>query len=151
MAQDISGFGIQATVIALPSFPAGFTVTEFADDADPFDLPAIQIADTAMTLNGDLLNWSTAVPIDLTINVIPGSDDDLNLAALFELNRVGLGKFSTRDLVTIVGIYPGPEGRSITLINGRIVNGMPGNSVASVGRLKSKPYEFRFENKISIN
>ncbi len=148
MAQDISGFGIEATIIALPTFPAGFTVTEFADDADPFDLPAIQIAETAMTLNGDLINWSTAVPIPLTINVIPGSDDDLNLAALFEANRVGLGKFSTRDLITIVGTYPGPDARSITLINGRIVNGVPANSVTSSGRHKSKNYEFMFENRI---
>lgn len=148
MAQDISGFGIQATIIAIPTFPTGITVTEFADDADPFDLPEIQIADTAMTLNGDLINWSTAVPINLTLNVIPGSDDDLNLAALFENNRVGLGKFSTRDLITCVGTYPGVEGRSVTLINGRIITGIPANSVASSGRFKSKSYGFQFENKV---
>lgn len=73
MAQDISGFGLEATLIAIPSFPTGITITEFADDADPFDLPEIQITDTAMTLNGDLVNWSTPVPINLTMNVIPGS------------------------------------------------------------------------------
>lgn len=146
MAQDIAGFGLRVTVIALPRFPVGFTLTEFADDADPFDIPAIQIQDTAMTLNGDLISWATPVPINLTLNVIPGSEDDDNLAALFEANRVGLGKISTSDLITMTGTYP--NGDFITLINGRIVNGMPGNSVSSAGRLKSKNYEFQFENKV---
>ena len=148
MAQDIAGFGLEVQIIAIPTFPTGFTLTRFADDADPFDLPAIQIADTAMTLNGDLVSWNTAVPINLTLNVIPGSDDDRNLAVLFESNRVGLGKFSTRDSITCVGTYPNQ--RSITLINGRIVNGMPGNSVSSAGRLKSKSYEFQFENRVEV-
>ena len=78
--------------------------------------------------------------------MIPGSEDDDNLAALFEANRVGLGKISTSDLITMTGTYP--NGDFITLINGRIVNGMPGNSVSSAGRLKSKNYEFQFENKV---
>ena len=147
MAQDIAGFGLRVQVVAVPRFPLGFTVTEFADDADPFDLPEIQIADTAMTLNGDLVSWATPVPINLTLNVIPGSEDDDNLAALFEANRVGLGKISTSDLITMVGTYP--NGDFITLINGRIVNGVPGSSVSSAGRLKSKNYEFQFENKVS--
>ena len=124
MAQDISGFGLRVQLIASIRFPIGFSVTEFADDADPFDLPSIQVADTAMTLNGDIVSWSTPVPINLTLNVIPGSEDDDNLASLFEANRVGLGKVSTADLITLVATYP--NGNFITLINGRIVNGMPG-------------------------
>jgi hypothetical protein len=143
---DISGFGLQVRVIGSVTFPAGITVTQFADDADPFDLPSIQIADKAMGLNGDLVSWATANPINITLNIIPGSEDDLNLAILFEANRVGKGKNSARDLITITGIYP--DGSTITLAQGKITDGMPGTSVSSSGRMKSKPYMFSFENRV---
>lgn len=143
MANDVSGFGLRLRITASRTFPAGFTVTQFADDADPFDLPSIQIADKAMGLNGDLVTWSKANPINTTVNVIPGSEDDRNLAVLLEANRVGRGKSGARDQITMTGTYP--DGRSITLSAGVITDGMPGNSVASAGRLKSKAYQFAFE------
>ena len=146
MTQDVSGFGIRLNVIASSTFPVGFQVTQFADDADPFDIPAIQIADKAMGLNGDLIVWSTANPILVTINVIPGTDDDKNLAILLEANRVGRGKTSAQDAVTMTAIYP--SGAPLTLTAGRITDGPTGSSVASAGRLKSKAYMFGFENRI---
>ena len=145
MAQDISGFGIQLRITASVTFPNGFTVTEFADDADPFDVAEQQLSETAMTLNGDLLSWSTANPIPMVVNVIPGSESDTNLAVLAEANRVGKGKTSARDVITAVAIYP--NGDTFTATQGRITNAMVANSVASAGRLKSKPYTFAFENK----
>lgn len=145
MAQDISGFGIQVRITASNTFPNGFTVTEFADDADPFDVAAQAIAETAMGLNGDLVNWSTATPIPMVLNVIPGSESDQNLAVLAEANRVGRGKQSARDVITAVAVYP--NGETFTATEGKITNAMFANSVASAGRLKSKPYTFAFENR----
>ncbi len=145
MSQDISGFGIQVTLVASVTFPNGIILTEFADDADPFDNPSIQLADASMTLNGDLLNWSTANPIVSTINLIPQSGDDINLAILAESNRVGKGKTSARDVITLTGVFP--NGSIVIFSNGHISDALPSNSVASAGRLKSKPYIFKFENK----
>jgi hypothetical protein len=145
MTTDVSGFGSQVQVKASETFPNGFTVSQFADDADPFDIPSLQIADTAMGLNGDLITWSKANPIKITINVVPGSEDDINLGILLEANRVGKGKTSARDRITIIAAYPN-EG-TLTLSEGVITDGAPGNSVASAGRLKSKAYSFAFENK----
>jgi hypothetical protein len=145
---DISGFGLRVNVIASNTFPVGFNVTQFADDADPFDLPSLQIGDTAMGLNGDLIRWSKANPIKITLNVVPGSLDDINLGILLEANRVGKGKLGAGDRITMTGLYP--NGEFITLIEGTITDGMPGNSVASAGRMKSKAYIFAFENKIGV-
>ena len=145
---DISGFGLKVQMIASVTFPIGIVVTEFADDTDPFDLPSLQIADTAMGLNGDLISWSKANPIKVTLSVIANSISDDLLAILLEANRVGRGKTGARDIITMTGIYP--SGSFITLSNGIITNGMPGNGVASAGRLKTKTYEFAFENKIGI-
>lgn len=145
--QDIAGFGLSARVIASKTFPAGFTVNAWADDADPFDLPDLQINDAAMGLNGDMVTWSTAAPLQFALAVIPNSEDAKNLQVLFEANRAARGKKPAKDVITIVGMYP--DGSTVTLFNGIIFSATPGKSVASAGRLKSKTYNFRFENKAS--
>jgi hypothetical protein len=145
MTTDVSGFGAQVQIKASETFPQGFVVTQFADDADPFDIPSIQIADKAMGLNGDMVTWSRANPITITINVVPGSDDDRNLAILLEANRPGKGKRPAQDIITVVAAYP-DEG-TLTLTEGKLTDGPPGKSIASAGRLKSNAYQFAFENK----
>lgn len=146
MANDISGFGIKVNIIASVTFPAGLLVTQFADDADAIDLPSTQIADKAMGVNGDLVTWSKATPLPVTLSVVPNSADDRNLAILFEANRVGQGKQSARDSITLVVVYP--DGRTATYIRGAITDGPIGNSVASAGRMKSNAYQFAFENMV---
>jgi len=143
--QNISGYGFRVNVIASNTFPVGVVLSSFADDADPFDIPSIQIADKAMGINGDLIIWSKANPIIINLNLIPQSSDDLLMATLLEANRVGRGKIGARDIITMTGIYP--NGTPIILTNGAITDGLPGSAVASSGRLKSKIYTFCFENK----
>lgn len=141
--QDISGFGFQVRVIASKTFPTGFTVTAFADDGDPFDLPTLQVNDAAMGLNGDMVTWSFHAPVPCVINVIPKSDDDKNLQVILEANRAAKGKKPAKDVITLIGVYP--DGSTVTLGSGVIYSGIPSNSIASAGRFKTKPYEFRFE------
>ena len=141
---DISGFGLSVTVKASNTFPAGVKISQFADDGDSLDLPSIQIADKAMGLNGDLITFSKASPLILTMNVIPDSDDDKNLSVIAESNRVGKGKKSARDVITATVAYP--SGKVVTYTNGAITDAMIGNAVASAGRMKSKTYSFAFEN-----
>lgn len=142
---DVSGFGLRVRLVASATFPAGIDISQFADDADPFDLPSIQVADKAMGLNGDMVTWSKANPLLVTLNVIPNGEDDRNLSVLLEANRPARGKLPARDRVTLTGIYP--DGKSVTLSEGVLTDGMPGLSVASAGRLKSKSYAFAFEGK----
>jgi hypothetical protein len=146
MAQDVSGFGTVINVIASNTFPFGVIINQFADDADPFDAPEITIGDTAMGLNGDLIKWSKASSLKTKIAVINGSDDDINLGIIFEANRTGRGKVSAHDTITLTVVFP--SGATITWTGGVIVAGMPGSSVASAGRLKTKTYSFDFENII---
>lgn len=141
--QDISGFNTRITIRASVTFPQGFTVTQFADDGDPVDTPSQQIADKASGLNGDLITWSKANPILATVNVIPDSDDDRNLAALAEANRVGRGKQSARDVITLTIVYP--DGGTRTLTPGVMTDAPLATSVASAGRRKTKAYAFAFE------
>jgi len=141
---DISVFGIKVQVVATQTFPSGFNLTQFADDADPFDAPSMQIRDKAMGVNGDLITWSKANPLPITINVVPNGDDDKNLSVLFEANRVGKGKQGARDIISITAVYP--DGRTASFTQGTITDGQPANSATSAGRYKTKAYAFAFEN-----
>jgi len=142
---NISVNGLEISLKASITFPQGTPITAFADDSDPFDIPELQIADTGMGANGDLVVFSTPNPIEVSVSVIPNSDDDKNLAFLYEQNRAGKNKKSVKDVITMTGIYP--DDSKITLTNGALVSGMPGNAASSAGRLKSKTYTFRFENR----
>lgn len=144
MTQDISGFGLRVVVQASNTFPSGFTVTQFADDGDPLDLPSIQIADKAMGLNGNMITWSKANPVPMTINVIPGTTDDQNLQVLLAANRASSGRTPARDIITATVVYP--DGSTVRLMRGKITDGPMGNSVASAGRQKTKAYVFAFED-----
>jgi hypothetical protein len=141
---NIGGFGLIVSLRASVTYPATLQFTSFADDADPFDFPDIQVADIAMGLNGDLITWSQAKPLVTQIALIPESADDNNMSVLLAANRVGKNLQSAQDVITLVGKYP--SGVTVTLTNGRVTNGMISNSVASAGRMKSKVYKFAFQN-----
>ncbi len=146
MSQNISGFGISVNVVASNTFPLGVILTEFADDSDPVDIPSLQIGDIAMGLNGDLITWAKANPIKVNISLIPNGSDDRNMSILLNANRVGKGKIGARDIITLNISYP--AGNFVQLINGVITDGMPFTAVANSGRMKSKSYQFSFENRI---
>ena len=146
MSIDISGFGLGIHLIASNTYPVGVPLSAFADDADPMDIPGIELSQTAMGLNGDLVVWSSANPIAVTLNMIPNGLEDIALSFLAERNRVGRGKSSARDKITLVAVYP--DSRIVTFTQGVITNAPPAISVSSSGRYKSKAYQFAFENKV---
>lgn len=146
MVSDISGFGLRISLIASNTYPTGIIISQYSDDADPLDMASVKFADTAMGLNGDLIVWAKAVPIPAVLTVIPGSEDDQNLQALADANRVGRGKTSAQDIITMTVVYP--DGTTTTVTNGKMTDAQFGLSVASAGRKKTRSYAFSFENKI---
>ena len=60
--ENLSGYGAAFRVLASNTFPIGLEFNQFADDSDPLDIPAVQISDEAMGLNGDLVTWTTPNP-----------------------------------------------------------------------------------------
>lgn len=141
---NISAFGLKARITASVTFPNGFGINAFADDADPLDNPDFTAADTNVALNGDLIVWSRASGIETSINVIPTSEDDVNLNILLDANRVGKGKTSARDVVGMVVSYP--SGLAVSYSKGTIISGSLNPSIANTGRIKTRRYSFRFES-----
>lgn len=144
MSENITGFGTTMVLAASTTFPAGFSITQLADDADPLDVPEMSIADSAMGVNGTLVVWARAARIEAVIAVVPNGNDDRNLALLLETNRVSQGKRSARDVITLTVAYP--DGRTKVFQQGVIVAGQVANSVSSAGRYKTRTYRFHFEN-----
>lgn len=139
---NVTGFGFVLHLIASNTFPAGFTVTQASDDADAVDFPSVKFADAVMGVNGDPIVWNKAVMSPMTLSVIPGSLDDLNLQALAKANRVAQGKSSAYDTITATLVYP--DKSVVTLTNGVMTDAQFGKGIGSNGRLKTHTYTFMF-------
>lgn len=147
MSVDISAMGLKVTIVAVPSYPVGFTVTQFADDGDSLAFGDMTIMSSGMGVNGDLVVWRTATPCNVTLNVIPGTEDCDNLENLFKLNITQKNKISSKDLITMS--VERPDGTIAMLTNGYIVAGKPVQDYSSNGRAKSRSFSFVFENNIN--
>ena len=139
---NISAFGYVITIIASNTFPVGFTVTQGASDGDPLDMPSVKIGDLVLGVNGDPISWNKAVPLPMTLSVIPGSSDDVNLTILANANRVAQGKSSAQDIITATIVYP--NGTVTTLVQGAITDAPFGRSLSSDGRVKTRQFGFMF-------
>lgn len=142
----VSATGLKMRLVASLTFPAGFDITQFADDADPLNSENLTIAETAAALNGDLVAWGKPNVIPLTVAVLPDTDEDRNLSILWNVNRIGKNKVAVQDVITLVVTYP--NGDQKILSSGVMVSGPPLNSGSSEGRLKTKEYGFSFESII---
>lgn len=143
---NVSATGIKMRLVASLTFPAGFDITQFADDGDPLNSENLTIAETAAALNGDLVAWGKPNVIPLTVAVLPDTDEDRNLSILWNVNRIGKNKVAVQDVITLVVTYP--NGDQKILSNGVMISGPALNSGSSEGRLKTKEYEFSFESII---
>lgn len=144
--QNVSATGMKLRVIAVPTFPAGFDITQFADDADPISVESVEVNGHGNALNGDLVRWSKPSAILANVNVLPGTEEAKNLDILLTMNRSTKGKLSVQDDVTLVQTLP--NGTTRIFNNGCIVSGPPADGGSSEGRLNTREYGFVFENVI---
>lgn len=145
--QDVSASGIKITVIAIPTYPFGITISSFSDDTDPLDIPELQNAEATMGLNGDLIINRYPKPIEINISTIPGTPEAVALMNLLDANRVAKNKVAYQDHITLTVQYP--DGTTKVLTNGAIVGGTVMSGVSSNGRLKTLVFKFVFESKVS--
>lgn len=146
MSERIATTGLELLVHTPITFPIGFTITEFADDGDSLTGDPIQIGESAKNVNGTKVDWSTPAIITKTINLIPASQDDQNMALIFDSNRVSVNKAITGESMTWILTYP--NGSVITFTGGSVNTYDFGLDALQTGRLKSKSYSVDFENAV---
>lgn len=139
---DISGFGSGITIVALQSFPMGFSVTQFSDDVDPVSAEEMEPTGYEPLYDGSLFFFDKTAPIKVNISVIPGSDDDINLKILLQSRKGSLSLIPLPDSTTMVVTYP--NGGRVVLSDGSIVKGPVMDSVQNSGRKKGNTYTFVF-------
>jgi len=139
---DVSGSGTSITIVALQSFPMGFTLSQFADDVDPLVAEDVETTGFEMLYDGSILLFDKAVPIKLTIGVIAGSHDDINLKILLQARKSSTSLLPFPDTTSLVISYP--DGARIILSSGAIISGQLLDGLQSAGRKKGNSFTFVF-------
>lgn len=147
MAIDISAMGLKVLVKATPTYPVGIEVTHFADDGDSLNISDLTIMESGMGVNGDMVVWRVATPCEIDLNVIPGTDECIELEKLFNLNMTQKNRVSSKDVISMVITHP--DGKQTVLSNGYIIGGKPAQDYSSAGRANSRSFRFVFENNVA--
>lgn len=137
---DVSALGFSIIVKDTKIFPQGFVIKQTADGADPFDFPEITFGEATMDANGYMVYASTPVPVNFSINLLPTTDEDINMSILMESHRPARGRRSTGGDITITVQYA--DGASTTAVGVKIMGGAPGRSIQAPSRYKNKAYQF---------
>ncbi len=139
---NISGTGTGIVIVALQSFPMGFNLTQFADDIDPLAAEEVEATGFEMLYDGSLFAFDKAAPIMLTVGVIAGSSDDINLKIMLQTRKSNVSILPFQDVVSAVISYP--DGGRIILSNGALIKGPLIDGIQNTGRKKGNAYTFAF-------
>lgn len=152
---DVSAAGSKVSV----KFGSGdsWAITEFYDEANPFETDEIQVADNAVSLNGQAIFWRKPNLYQVTLNVIPGSNDDVFLSKHLASAHISPGHVTdVKELECTLSIYipyinaSGTQETAGTQVytycNGRLISGNSGPSTNAEGKMSSKQYVFAFES-----
>lgn len=140
--ENISGFGTGIMILALKSFPFGFSLSKFADDVDPIAAKDISPFAYELLYDGSIVTYSQTSPVEVDISVIPNSEDDINLKILLNNKPGALSILPFEDFTSMVVTYP--DGGRVILSNGSILSGPPLDSISTEGRRKGNTYRFVF-------
>lgn len=149
MAINVSASGTIITIIASNSAPfVPIIISEWSNEANPISFNDHQGGGGIMDLNGFGIRWSKALPIRCNLSVINGSNSDIKLALLYMLNRVGGGKRSAADRITMT--ISGPNQLPILCTGGWVLSGAPSPSASAQGNFRGKNYSFEFDNLVGL-
>jgi hypothetical protein len=140
--QNISGFGTTIDLLAIQTFPLGFSIRHFADDVDPLTAELVEPSGFEMLYDGTLFPFSKAAPIKVGVSVLADSDDDINLKILMQTRSIKSNLLPIDDFISWSINYP--DNSKILLSNGTILTGQLLTSISSSGRKKSNTYNFVF-------
>jgi hypothetical protein len=139
---DISTAGSGLTIFSVNSFPMGFRLSSFADDADSLVIEPTMVSGFEKLYDGTIFGFDKTSPILLSVGVIPNTDDDINLKILLQTRKSNPTYISLLDTVTMVISYP--DGGRNVLSGGVMLGGSIADSMLSGGRKKSNTYSFAF-------
>lgn len=142
---NISGFGLSAYLIDTAVFPTGFKITDFSQGG--LYVKDHVIFKSIPLLNGKILPVKTFVPMEVTVRLIPGSPDDINMRTLLNAKRAvntgALGVFGLESLEGTTLAVTHPQHGVSVFSNGGLVSGNPSYSYDGE-HLADSSYTFNF-------
>ena len=141
---NVSGFGTGIVIDSASSFPMGFSLSKFADDESPISSKELEPFGYEMLYDGGLFAFDKAAPLEVSVSVIAGSEDDINLRILLN-SKKGSFRFLPGiipDMTTLVATLP--DGGRTVLSNGTIIKGPAIDTIQNNGRRKGNTYTFVF-------
>lgn len=139
---NISGYGLKATIVAVQTFPSGFTVKSFADSTNALTFEIMEPVGYKVLFDGSLFCFDKGAPVIVSIGVLPQTDDDINLKLLLTSKKSTSSWAEFLDITSMVVNYP--DGGKVVLSNGSIISGPVGDTVLASGRRDCNVYKFAF-------
>lgn len=139
---NISGFGVKVNIVALQTFPMGFTVSKFTDDTDAIRIDPTEPVGYDLQFDGSIVVYDKASVIRVSLSVIPNTDDDINLKLLLQARKGGFKWLPIQDVTSMIITYP--DGGRVALSMGTILSGPFADSIQQSGRRGSNTYDFVF-------
>lgn len=145
---NVSGFGAQINIVSTVTFPYGFSVDQFPDDVDPIQINELTVKKYEMLIDGRMIHYGTANPVEMAVSVIAGSDNDINLGIILSAARVRRQILPIPDMIIMVVTYP--DDIITTLTNGTIISGPPLRGIGVNGKIRTNTYRFAFGTSITV-
>ena len=152
---DISTVGAEFTLIGMDGRRIA-KVNQFSEEGTPFECNDVDLSTNEKNLNGEMISSRTPSVYTVSITVIPGSDDDIELTAyaqkcaLFKGNVQPIRSIAIKSATLAVPYYnesseTGATSRLYTFTNGRMKSAPTGASTSAEGRQSSRTFTFEFE------
>lgn len=131
-------------------------IVEFSDEGSPVEVDDVEVTGEAVTLNGQAVYWRKPSLYHVTVTVIPGSQNDLDLQRMLHASKVQNGESVTPiSELTVTMTINAPKinesngsqqtGRKWTFKNGRFLRGKIGMQTDPEGKMSAMAYSFAFE------
>jgi hypothetical protein len=146
---NASASGLSIFVVALTSFPGGFSVTSFPDDADPINIDDLEAVKWEPLATGDGYFYVSSELIRVSVSVIGGTQDDTNLQMMLQARKSMNAVLPLPDITALTINYP--DGAVAVYSDGSIISGPLGRSAQMSGRYRSNTYHFGFNQVKLIN
>ncbi len=137
--------GASGTKLHIMACGISCTVSNFADDQQPFTVATHELVDAKHDINGNAVYGAKFGWIEISVGVIPDSQEDYELYGIASRTQGGLAKGMASKDVTLTIIPPGSNMlEQRVFVGGRMKSAPAEASITNEARKTGKVYTFIF-------
>ena len=147
---DLIDVSFAGAIVTIDAPDGSIAINNFMDDANPVEFPDVTVTGYGVNCNGIMIRWAKPTAILMSVTVIPGSEEDLDLYDLFndfhvthgvnKSEKWGKAISATIHLEHVAAGYP----TAYNFYGGTFVSGPPGPSASGDGKMRGRTYTFAF-------